>query len=286
MTSRISASSYSNTAPLIWSFLYGTQHGRYELILDNAPTRSFELLSQDRIDAALVPVIAFQLLEGIQLIPDVCVGAKEKVRSVCLITKGEDLSQIKTVSLDISSKTSVYLTKIIFREFLGFEPVWKDAAPDLDAMLAESDCALLIGDPALTVSSRLGRNATVMERVSSPASSKNYRTFDLAELWRQYTGLGFVFAMWMTRKESCEIDFASARDEGLLYLDEIIANYMSEIALKREDLLSYLSENISYSLDDSMRKGTALFFELAEKHRLIETNKPLAFTAEIQKRPD
>ena len=149
---RISASSYSNTAPLIWSFLYGSYRGRVELILDNAPSRSFGLLSQDRVDSALVPVIAFQLLEGVRLIPDVCVGAKEKVRSVCLITKTKDLSEVKTVSLDISSKTSVYLTKIIFREFLGFEPDWTDAAPDLDAMLAESDCALLIGDPALNLS--------------------------------------------------------------------------------------------------------------------------------------
>ena len=46
-TPRISASSYSNTAPLIWSFLYGQNHGKLELILDNAPARSAELLAQD-----------------------------------------------------------------------------------------------------------------------------------------------------------------------------------------------------------------------------------------------
>lgn len=270
---RISASSYSNTAPLIWSFLYGSYRGRVELILDNAPSRSFGLLSQDRVDSALVPVIAFQLLEGVQLIPDVCVGAKEKVRSVCLITKTKDLSEVKTVSLDISSKTSVYLTKIIFREFLGFEPDWTDAAPDLNAMLAESDCALLIGDPALNLS-----------EPTAAAGGLTLRIFDLAELWRKYTGLGFVFAMWMTRKESCEIDFAAVRNEGLLHLEEIIFNYSSEIALKREDLSSYLSENISYAIDDSMQKGMELFFDLTVKHGLIETNKPLVFTADNSKK--
>ncbi len=270
---RISASSYSNTAPLIWSFLYGSYRGRVELILDNAPSRSFGLLSQDRVDSALVPVIAFQLLEGVRLIPDVCVGAKEKVRSVCLITKTKDLSEVKTVSLDISSKTSVYLTKIIFREFLGFEPDWTDAAPDLNAMLAESDCALLIGDPALNLS-----------EPTAAAGGLTLRIFDLAELWRKYTGLGFVFAMWMTRKESCEIDFAAVRNEGLLHLEEIIFNYSSEIALKREDLSSYLSENISYAIDDSMQKGMELFFDLAVKHGLIETNKPLVFTADNLKK--
>ena len=128
---RISASSYSNTAPLIWSFLYGKHRGRYELILDNAPARSAELLAQNRIDAALVPVIEYQRIKDILLIPDVCVGAKEKVRSVCLVTKGEDLKDVKSVSLDISSRTSVALTKIIFREFLGFEPEYKISKPNL-----------------------------------------------------------------------------------------------------------------------------------------------------------
>ena len=148
---RISASSYSNTAPLIWSFLYGANLGRYELILDNAPARSAELLATNRIDAALVPVIEYQRIENVLLVPDVCVGAKEKVRSVCLVTKDKDLSDVKIVSLDISSRTSVALTKIIFREFLGFEPEYKISKPDLTAMLAESDCALLIGDPALMI---------------------------------------------------------------------------------------------------------------------------------------
>ena len=149
---RISASSYSNTAPLIWSFLYGTNRGRYELILDNAPARSAELLAQNRIDAALVPVIEYQKIKDVLLIPEVCVGANEKVRSVCLVTKGKDLKDVKTVSLDISSKTSVALTKIIFKEFLDFEPRYKISKPNLTEMLDESDCALLIGDPALMIS--------------------------------------------------------------------------------------------------------------------------------------
>src|SRR4029078_12431190 len=110
---RISASSYSNTAPLIWSFLYGQNHGKVEIILETAPARSAELLAQDRVDAALVPVIDYQHIDGARLISDICVGAKERVRSVCLITKGGDLEQVRSVALDISSKTSVALTKII-----------------------------------------------------------------------------------------------------------------------------------------------------------------------------
>ncbi|MGQ0541814.1 MAG: menaquinone biosynthetic enzyme MqnA/MqnD family protein [Blastocatellia bacterium] len=282
---RISASSYSNTAPLIWSFLYGSNHGKVEIILDNAPARSAELLAQDRVDAALVPVIASQFIEGIRLIPDVCVGAKVRVRSVCLVTKGEDLENVKSVALDISSRTSVVLTKIIFREFLGFEPEWKDCAPDIDAMLAEADCALLIGDPALSIAECGMRNPELSESVAlatglpNPESQiQNLRSFDLAELWHAHAGLGFVFAMWMTRREQCEIDFAAARDEGLAHIGEIVANYSSDIALNHEEMTEYLSNNISYSVDEPMRNGLNLYLELAGKHGLIEGRKELIFT--------
>jgi Predicted periplasmic solute-binding protein len=283
-TPRISASSYSNTAPLIWSFLYGQNRGKYELILDNAPARAAELLSQKRVDAAFVPVFAYQMIDGVRLVPQVCVGAKRRVRSVCLITKGEDLRDVKTVALDVSSKTSVALTKIIFREFLGFEPEWTTAAPNAQKMLEQADCALLIGDPALMIPDSDFKTADLKEGKIGDQNSKlenRFRKFDLVEVWREFTGLGFVFAMWMAHEEKAEIarqiDVAAARDEGLKHLDEIISNYESQISLEREDFKKYLSENISYSIDDSMQKGLEFYFELARKNGLIPENKPLAF---------
>ena len=231
--------------------------------MDNAPARSAELLRQKRVDAALVPVIEYQRIEDALLVPDVCVGAKERVRSVCLVTKGADLKDVKTVALDDSSKTSVSLTKIVFREFYNFEPNYTESKPNLEKMLSDSDCALLIGDPSLMI------------------DETKYRKFDLAETWKSFTGFGFVFAMWMTTAEKVEvakaIDFAAARDEGLNHLDEIIANYETEITLTRADFKKYLSENISYTIDDSMHKGLSLYFELAHKHGLIERLKPLRF---------
>lgn len=263
---RISASSYSNTAPLIWSFLYGTNRGKYEVILDNAPARSAELLRQKRVDAALVPIIEYQRIENVSLIPNVCVGAQERVRSVCLVTKSEDLREVKSVALDISSRTSVALTKIIFREFFNSEPIYKTAKPDLTEMLADADCALLIGDPSLTI------------------DETKFRKFDLAETWKKFTGFGFVFAMWMANREKVSIaqtiDFAAARDEGLNHLDEIVSNYEAQIPLQREDFKKYLSQNISYSVSENMQKGLELYFRLAHKHQLIETCKPLVFIAD------
>ncbi len=274
---RISASSYSNTAPLVWSFLYGQNRGKYELIMDNAPARSAELLSQGRVDAALVPVIEYQRINDVFLVPGVCVGAKERVRSVCLVTKGEDLEDVKTVSLDVSSRTSVALTKIIFREFLNFEPRYETVEPNLEEMLKTSDCALLIGDPSLMIADY----ETPENKGQRTPDKGRFRKFDLAETWRKYTNFGFVFAMWMARKEKAEvaktIDFAGARDEGLAHIEEIVSNYETEISLERADFYKYLTENISYSISENMQKGLSLFYELADKNGLIENLKTMKF---------
>lgn len=274
---RISASSYSNTAPLVWSFLYGREHGKVEIILDNAPARSAELLMQDRVDAALVPVIASQFIDGVQLIPDVCVGARKRVRSVCLVTDGKELGDVRSVALDVSSRTSVVLTKIIFREFLGFEPEWREAKPDIDAMLAGSDAALLIGDPALAISNMTEPEAVGTGSSNPKPQTPNLRSFDLAELWHKHTGLGFVFAMWMTRKDQIDIDFAAARDEGFSHIEDIVANYRPEIGIEREQMVEYLTKNISYSIDDAMMKGLELYLKLADIKGLIAERRELKF---------
>jgi chorismate dehydratase len=219
------------------------------------PSRSAELLTQDRVDAALVPVIVSQVIPDVRIIPDVCVGARERVQSVALITRGVELSDVRSVALDTSSRTSVILTKIIFREFFGFEPEWRDAAPNIDAMLDENDAALLIGDPALSIAD-CGLRIADFDGASSPTIADDIsvensysairnprsaiRKFDLAELWRHHTGLGFVFAMWMTRRQECPIDFAAARDEGVQHISEIASNYEPEIGLSRDQMIEYL----------------------------------------------
>jgi chorismate dehydratase len=189
------------------------------------------------------------------------------VRSVCLVTRGLPLEQVRSVALDISSRTSVVLTKVIFREFLGFEPEWRDSPPDVGSMLDSSDCALLIGDPALRVTAP----------AAADAGQAPLETFDLAELWHRHTGLGFVFAMWMTRHSDTPVDLAAVRDEGLVHIDEIAANYVGDINLSLAELKNYLTTNICYEIDGSMRAGLELYFELAFKNRLTERNRPLEF---------
>jgi chorismate dehydratase len=258
---RVAASIYLNSAPLIWSFMHGKRRDSIELLTDTAPARCAQMLARAEVDAALVPVIEFQRIPEIVVVPDVCVGARSRVRSVVLVTRGSELKDVGSVALDTSSRTSAALVQIIFREFLGSEPEWRPGAPSLELMLEGSDAALLIGDPAMTFPRR------------------DLRVYDMASLWREHTGLGFVFAMWMAREGSAEevraIDFAGARDEGLERVEEIIAHYEPMLGLPASELREYLLENISFEPDAEMRDGLSLYFELAHKHELIPTVRPL-----------
>lgn len=257
---RLAASSYLNTAPLIWSFRDGSRQNDVELV-EAVPARCAELLAEGEVDVALVPAIEYQRIPGLIVVPEVCVASREKVRSVILASKLEALKDIRTVALDESSRTSATLIKIIFREFLGFEPEWVSTAPDLKKMLIDNDAALLIGDPAMTFPRR-GLNV-----------------FDMASLWRQYTGLGFVFALWMigsnASAQSRAIDLAGACGEGLARAEEIIDFYKPLLGLSREELETYLGENITFYLDDELRAGLDLFYKLAHKHSLIPALRPL-----------
>ena len=260
---RIAASSYLNSAPLLWSFLHGPMRGVVDFV-EAVPAKCAQLLSQSDVEAALVPVIEYQRISDVLLVPNVCVGSREEVLSVVLVSRKRELREIETVALDESSRTSATLVKVIFREFLESEPRWATQTPNVPEMLEVNDAALIIGDPAMAFS-RTGVNV-----------------WDMARLWRNYTGLGFVFAMWMVKNEAAQksltVDFGSAKDQGLESIDDIVRFYQEKIPLSAQELRDYLVNNIAFSLDDSMRAGLQLYFELAHKHRLIEEVKPLAFT--------
>jgi chorismate dehydratase len=247
---------------LIWSFVQGDRRNEVDFI-EAVPSRCARYLAEKEVEVALIPVIEYQRIPGGLLVPDVCVGSQKEVLSVVLVSKNSELDQIRTVALDESSRTSATLVKIIFREFLKREPTWTTCSPDLAEMLDQNDAALIIGDPGM----------------SFPRTG--LKVWDMAQLWRNYTGLGFVFAMWMVRDEAADkarrVDFATARDEGVSQIEQIVCEYQSRIPMSLEDLRKYLTENIVFRVDDSMKQGLGLYYELAFKHQLIESVKPLRF---------
>ena len=259
---RLAASSYLNSAPLIWSFLHGSHCASVDFV-EAVPARCAQLLADSAVEGALIPVIEYQRIPNGSLVPNVCVGSRKEVLSVVLVSRDKQLEQINSVALDESSRTSATLVKVIFREFLDREPQWTTRAPDIEEMLEKNDAALIIGDPGMGFRRR-GLNV-----------------WDMAGLWRQYTGLGFVFAMWMVREAAVNharmVDFSGARDEGLAHLEEIVASYEDRIPMPVSELRNYLTGNIVFNVDNSMEKGLRLYFELAFKHKLIDSVSELRF---------
>jgi len=260
---RVAASSYLNTAPLVWSFARGRRRGEVRLVTDTAPARCADMLARGQVEAALVPVIEYQRLPETAVVPGVCVGARREVHSVVLVTRGKELKEVESVALSIESRTSAALVEVIFREFLGRAPRLEPFVPQLSDMLECHDAALVIGDPAMTF------------------DRSGLRVYDMAALWREFTGLGFVFAMWMADAGASrtvrEINFAAARDEGLASMDEIVEEYGRELGRPREELVRYLTENIAFDLDGEMRAGLELYFRLAHRHGVIQNLRPLKF---------
>jgi chorismate dehydratase len=128
----------------------------------------------------------------------------------------------------------------------------------LEKMLAGHDAALVIGDPAMTF------------------AREGLRVYDMAALWREFTGLGFVFALWMGRGEAARrVDFAGARDEGVARIEEIAARYEKELGRPRAELVSYLRDNICFEMNGEMRRGLELFFRLAHRHGVTRGLRPL-----------
>lgn len=256
---RLAASSYLNSAPLIWSFTRGPRCKSVHYV-DAVPARCAELLATGEVDFGLVPIIEYQRLTNVKLVPRVCVGSREKVRSVVLVSRYNNLKKIRSVALDESSRTSATLIKIIFKEFLGFEPAWATSTPNVPQMLRDFDAALVIGDPAMT-----------FER-------KGLNVWDLANLWRDFAGRGFVFAMWMGgTRETLPVDFAAARDEGVKAFNEIITDYEGRLGLSPKELRDYLTNNVTFELDGDLESGMRLYFELAARHSLIREVRPLEF---------
>ncbi|HWT02426.1 MAG TPA: menaquinone biosynthesis protein [Pyrinomonadaceae bacterium] len=265
---RVAASSYLNTVPLVWSFTQGSMRREVELVSDAAPAKCGDMLARGEVEAALVPVIEYQRIPELLVVPNVCVGSRKRVRSVVLVMKDslDGLKDVRSVALDTSSRTSAALIRVIFREFVGSEPAWMDSAPDVASMLEAADAALIIGDPGMTFS----RRGVVV--------------YDLAELWRERTGLGFVFAMWMAREGAAErvrrVDFAGARDEGLEHVEEIAAAYAPAVGLPPGEIKEYLLDNISFELNEEMRAGLSLFYRLAARHGVVPEARPLRMLGE------
>ena len=269
---RVAASTYLNSAPLVYSFAQGSLRHRFGYIGDAAPSRCAAMLGARQCEIALIPVIEYHRIPGLRIIPEIAVASKSRVRSVILVAR-RPLNEVRTVTLDTSSRTSQALVKILLWQRYNILPYFTERTPDAavkcENMFEGSDAALVIGDPAM--------------RLEAAARHSEVQVYDLAEEWRAMTGLPLVFAVWALREETVEDfphltrDFIAAKQEGIKQIELIAGQYAEELNLPYEDLLSYLRDNVNYDLDEENVSGLRQYFALAYEYGLIPEARELRF---------
>lgn len=257
---RLGAVSYLNTKPLVYGL--DAFPDRFDVRFD-VPAKCAELLHDGRVDLGLIPAIEY-LRGEYAIVPDISIASDGDVATVAVFTR-QRIEQVKTLALDLSSRTSVALTRILCAKKWNINPKFTPAEPDLEAMLRRADAALVIGDPAFDI---------------DPVKHKVTK-IDLGAEWQALTGLPFVYAMWVGRPgaaspEQCRA-LQAARDRGVAHLTDIARQVGGGDAILEQRSLRYLRDNLQYGLGEREQAGLGRFHELAAEIGLVPTLQPVRF---------
>jgi chorismate dehydratase len=255
---RIGAVSYLNSKPLIEG-LPELAPGA-DLILD-IPSRLADSLAAGRIDIGLIPSIELFSDPDYEIVSDACVATRGPVRSVKLFFRVPP-GDVASLAIDEGSRTSVVLGRIMLAERYGVFPSLHSLALERSINDIQADAILLIGDRAMR------------------SSQEPFHTvWDLGQEWLNWTGLPFVFAMWVARRTAILHELpmllASSRDMGLARLPEIAERESKHLGIPPSDAHDYLRDNLHFVLGPAEQSGLKLFYELALKLDLVPAHSQL-----------
>ena len=239
---KISAVSYLNTFPFVYGLKASGLLKKFKLELD-VPSICAEKIKNGAVDIALVPVGALPEIGQFHYVSDYCIGAAGEVKTVLLLSK-VPLAQISHVYLDFDSRTSVELVKVLARNHWHIDPLWENLKPGLASMTRDFESLVAIGDKTF----RLRKDFPYV--------------YDLAAEWISFSGLPFVFAVWITRADfPVDIlqEFTLALSYGIEHKRECVEYFRNKLPASYEDCLRYLEENISYEFDEKKKLGLELF---------------------------
>lgn len=283
---RISVVQYLNTAPLVRGFTHGPLQGKYDLSF-TVPSQCAEALRTGAADLAIIPAIEYQRIPNLVILPDLSIASKERVRSLLIISKSP-IREARRIALDQSSRSTQALVRILCDARWLISPEFSEAVPHLASMLAASDAALLIGDPALRLAIAAEQHVTPGKdgalvctgaQVGLPQFAKLF-LYDVVHEWWQLTERPAVLAVWAARPEiatpEVAADFTASLAYGLAHLPEICAEASRELQLPAKELSLYLRTNIDYSLDAENLKGLNEYFAQAARLNLIPNLTPIS----------
>lgn len=269
---RIGQIEYANCTPIFHALREQFPNEDYRYI-SGVPAQLNALLAAGKIDVCPSSSIAYALHpERYLIIPDLSISSCGPVQSVLLFSKLpiEKLNQMD-VLLTAESATSVNLLKILLKLRYGCSCSFRVTNNTLDAAINEAPAVLLIGDAAL----RTGKLVS------------DLFVYDLGELWYAWTGVPFVFALWLvSRKAFGENEgdlrvlagqLMRSKVHAMENLENIVDASPDVSWMGRDGLLRYWRTNISYDLNSAHCKGLTLFFGLSAELGLIEYAPELSF---------
>jgi chorismate dehydratase len=233
-------------------------------LVDGVPTHLNRLMAAGQLDISVISAVEYARSSAqYLLLPDLAISCDGPVRSVMLFSQAP-VKQLhgKRVLVSRSSMTSVALLELLFSERWNVAPhfVASDAEITDVARFGEEDhdARLVIGDAALLLGSQLHQRED---------SIPQYRhAYDLGEEWKEWTGLPFVFAVWVARR-AMPVDAALAvhasliasRNWGLQHLGELAQQASRATGVAAEVCENYLG-NLDYGLSYPHLAGLTEFF--------------------------
>ncbi|WP_030208787.1 menaquinone biosynthetic enzyme MqnA/MqnD family protein [Streptomyces bikiniensis] len=186
---RVGHIQFLNCLPLYWGLARTGTLLDLELTKDT-PEKLSERLVRGDLDIGPVTLVEFlRNADDLVALPDIAVGCDGPVMS-CVIVSQRPLEELDgaRVALGSTSRTSVRLAQLLLAERYGVSPDYYTCPPDLGVMMQEAEAAVLIGDAALRASLH-------------DAPRLGLQVHDLGLMWKEWTGLPFVFAVWAVRKD-------------------------------------------------------------------------------------
>ena len=233
-------------------------------LIDGVPTELNRQMAAGALDVSVVSAVEYaRESKRYLLLPDLAISCDGPVRSVLLFSRrpAEDLDG-RPVLVSRSSMTSVALLELLFEHVWDARPVFVPANAEITDVDhfgdADHDARLVIGDAALLLGSRLRAHRAV------PADYQH--AYDLGEEWKRWTGLPFVFAVWVAQRTTPAADalgvhatLIESRDWGLAHLDVLAAQASAAAGVDRARCLEYLS-GLDYGLSYHHLAGLTEFF--------------------------
>ncbi|MER5851575.1 menaquinone biosynthesis protein [Streptomyces sp. NPDC002012] len=217
---RVGHIQFLNCLPLYWGLARTGTLLDLELSKDTPEKLSEQLIRGD-LDIGPVTLVEFlRNADELVAFPDIAVGCDGSVMS-CVIVSQVPLDQLDRarVALGSTSRTSVRLAQLLLAERYGVSPDYYTCPPDLGVMMQEADAAVLIGDAALRANLH-------------DAPRLGLQVHDLGRMWKDWTGLPFVFAVWAARKDylAAEPHHVSKVHEAFLASRDVSLEEVTKVA--------------------------------------------------------